>query len=74
MPGCMKIAVEKTSCISKDNFHKYWIGSHVLSFLGIPIVQQSIIKYKRFHIDTRVRDELERSGFPILEVDGIAEF
>jgi len=70
----MSIAIQKLPSFSTDDFHRYWSGSHASTFLSFPIVQKNLIKYQQFHIDNRVRDELAKSGLPVSDVDGMAEF
>ncbi|KAJ7131589.1 EthD domain-containing protein [Mycena crocata] len=69
------ILLKRKPTLSKEEFHKYWSGSHGALFSSLEIVQTNLLKYEQAHTNDAVLQQISQvMGAPMAEWDGMVIF
>ncbi|KAJ7069669.1 hypothetical protein C8F01DRAFT_522678 [Mycena amicta] len=63
--------MKRHSHISFETFDELWTNHAKLVHTHLTAVKNGTVKYKQFHVDPKLADELRTTGFPVANWDGI---
>ncbi|CAK5261870.1 unnamed protein product [Mycena citricolor] len=74
MPVRVLVFVKRLPHISFEDFDAHWANIHGPLFAALSAVQTGKVKYKQFHVDPAMSENLAAAGITVATYDGISEF
>ncbi|TPX08007.1 uncharacterized protein E0L32_010338 [Thyridium curvatum] len=69
----ISIFLRKLPHITDEYFHAYWANNHIIPALANKLFVEKVRRYNQHHITPELREQIQATGVPALDYDGVAE-